>query len=66
MTADEFVALVVEMRAAQKRYFAARRRGQAGHDEKAAAIALERRVDQAAAAWGETPEPTLFDLGGEG
>lgn len=61
MTADEFVALTVEMRAAQKRYFRTRSAA-----DLAESKTLERRVDQAAAAWGETPEPTLFDLGGEG
>ena len=60
MTADEFVALTVRMRAAQKGYFKARRGGLDGRDELTLSRDLERQVDQAAAAWGRPPEPTLF------
>ena len=61
MTADQFVALVAELRAAQKRFFSTRAAA-----DLAESKSLERRVDHVVATWGTTPEPTLFDAGGEG
>lgn len=61
MTADEFVALAVKMRSAQKLYFRTRRAGLDGRDELDQARRLERELDRAAAGWLERANtPTLF------